>query len=96
MRNDGSFTFYEIQHQQKSDGKWEFSSLDYFGHPEGFSASHECWQKTGVTATFDPLVAEDGLDWISKRNPKEKFRLVMRHVTQTTVVFKQAGSGGRA
>lgn len=81
LRKDGVYLFYMIQHSQ--DGiDWTYSSLDYFGHPKGFTASDKCWQQTGMHGTFDRQEAIDGCCWISERHPKVKFRVVVVAMSQ--------------
>ncbi len=84
LRCDGSFLIYKIQHDYHEDGEWTYSNFDTFGTPPGFSASSECWQKTGIHGTFDKIVARDGLFWIRHKNPGTKFRLVSVVISQIT------------
>lgn len=87
MWNDGKFKIYEIEHQQK-DGKWVKSNLDYFGYPSDFNASGECWQRTGVSGTFNLPMVRNGLNWIQKKNPNHRFRLVLVTITQKTEIVE--------
>jgi len=92
MWEDGTYVIYRIQHYVEKMKKWDFSNLDHFGYPDGFSASGECWQKTGVHGCFLPNRAKEGLKWIQKVNrigldKHRKFRLVCVITSQTTVIM---------
>jgi len=85
IRNDGSYRIYLIQARHPKtyrNGEWFEVSFDYFGSPKGFTASDECWQKTGVYGTFDEKVAQAGLKWIKEKHPHTKFRLVRADIMQ--------------
>lgn len=88
LRNDGKYTIFVIQHEQPEKGKestWVYSNLDVFGYPEGFSASDDCWQKTGIHGTFDAEQAMEGLSELRKKNKdKHRFRLALVRITQIT------------
>ncbi len=90
IRNDGLYTIYRIQHQEKKPKKWVFSSLDSFGAPPGFDACGDCWQETGEHGVFTIKEARKGLNWIRKENKKERpeiqFRLVQVIISQKTIV----------
>lgn len=86
LRSDGEFTFYVIQHKQ-SDGRWVGSSFDFFGTPEGFSASGVCWQQTGNHGTFDRDEGVRGLQWISERHKGKHFRLAEVYIKQASEVI---------
>lgn len=96
MTSDGSFMFYMVQHQEK-DGEWVFSNLDHYGTPPQCREDlHKCWYETGESgATFEVKTAKILLKWIRKKHPAEKFRLVVRHAMQATIVWPEAGSGGK-
>lgn len=76
MRSDGTAVVYQIEHQQK-DGSWVKSNLDHFGYPEGFDASDDCWQKTGIHGVFKPAEAKCGLKRIRAKNVDHLFRIVL-------------------
>lgn len=80
--NDGKYDIYLIQHQFGE--KWVNSSLEYFGHPLGFTSSDECWQETGIHGTFNKSKAKRALKWISRQYPDMKFRIVCRRIMQIT------------
>ncbi len=93
MWEDGTYVIYRIQHYVEGTKEWDFSNLDHFGCPDGFSASDECWQKTGVKGCFDFSKAREGLEWIQKVNKfrigldkDRKFRLVCVTTSQETLV----------
>ena len=72
LRYDGSYTIYLIQGRKLGSKDWFNISLDYFGHPLGFSASDKCWQKTGVMGCFDRKQAFAASAWLQKRRGWEK------------------------
>lgn len=96
MRNDGLWTFFQIQHLQ-TDGAWMQSSFDYFGTPpfnDGdvdrhlkFSASGDCWQQTGQHGTYDQEYAEMCLRAMQKKHTETTFRLVLQVVSQKTLAL---------
>jgi hypothetical protein len=86
LRSDGEFVVYVIKHRK--DGQdWMLSSLDNFefagavwqdsggwNYPRReFSASADCWQKTGITGTFNRDAALAALTAISEANPDYEF-----------------------
>jgi hypothetical protein len=83
---DGKVSVYCLQTRAKGykNGDWFYASLDHFGHPEGFNASGECWQKTSIFGVFDLDLAMKGLKQICEKNPGEEFRLVNLRVMQHT------------
>jgi hypothetical protein len=87
LRKDGCYVIYIIETRSKSykDGKWFTANLDYFGHPEDFSAPNACWQETGIEGTFDVKKGLKGLKWMKKRHPGKEFRLTAVHITQMKV-----------
>lgn len=102
LRNDGSYHFYKIQHQQK-DGEWVYS---IYGTPEidkesglgdKFTASGYCWQQTGEHGVYDIKKAKIGLRVANKDmlrdvknhgHKKLKLRIVLVSVIQTTIPIK--------
>jgi hypothetical protein len=86
IRSDGVFGTYMVQHRQ-DDGKWVASNFDFFGSPPGFTASCDCWQVTGIRGTYYKVVARKGLDWIRRKHPGRKFRLVYVVVSRLTTVI---------
>ena len=94
IRNDGTYTIYQIQHQQ-SDKKWVFTNLDTLEKPfsredifsepwRSFTACGECWQETGEHGCYDLKTSILFLLNIIERSPKKKFRLVKVSITQKT------------
>lgn len=89
LRNDGLYTIFCIQHYVPEYGKpgaWVGSNLDHFHYPEGFNASGECWQQTGVTGTFDQVEAIAGWKWLREKWPETQFRVVCVTASQHTRV----------
>ena len=89
LNKDGNYQIYTIQHlpklEKETEENWVFSNFDSFGFPDGFDACGECWQKTGIYGTFEIFTAKKGFDWIMKRNPDTKFRVVKIFIQQMTV-----------
>jgi len=94
LRNDGTYTIYEIQHQQ-NDKKWVFTNLDTLEKPRSheetfsepwrsFTACGECWQETGEFGCYDMKTAILFLLNVIEHCPKRKFRLVKINITQKT------------
>jgi len=87
IRADGAYKIFVLEFKFLPKDAWHTASLDHFGSPPGFSASDDCWQKTGVYGTFDQREARRGLAWMRRKNPRSstRFRLVCVHITQTKV-----------
>lgn len=85
LRKDGDVTVYVLQTKHKGKEEWFNASLDHFGTPEGFSASHDCWQQTGINGTFDKFVGMQGLTWMANRHVGQPWRLAKIRITQETV-----------
>ena len=84
LRKDGAILIYKIQHLARN-GSWTDSSLDHFGHPEGFNASGDCWQKTGHHGALTEEIAKAGLRWLRDRHPERKFRVVRVFLEQSSI-----------
>jgi len=67
------------------------SSFDYFGmpgdwrHEDSFSANGDCWQTTGVHATFKEDVAKSAVAELSSKHKLTKFRYRKCIVSQSIV-----------
>jgi hypothetical protein len=95
LRNDGDYTIYVLKHRNDK-GEWVLSSLDNFGFAgavwtdskgwnsprRDFSASGDCWQRTGIMGCFDRSVGLMGLSAISEDNPTYEFGLFELTVCQ--------------
>jgi hypothetical protein len=101
IRNDGKFSIYRIQEQLKN-GDWIYSDLCHptlseYPPSEGFTASGDCWQQTGIHGVFQINVAKAGLkqaycdlvDRLNRGSIKEssRFRLVLVEISQKTTVL---------
>lgn len=100
LRNDGKYTIYTIQHQDKK-GEWHSSNIDSFEPKEGrwssdgskelppwrhFGANGECWQQTGVHGTFEVDDARQLLCLLRKHNKNQQFRVVAVDIWQDSRV----------
>ena len=93
LRTDGEYTVYVIEvllAVQPGNPKWALANFDVLGTPQGFSSSDECWRWTGEHGTFSRSQAIAGLQWIARRNPGERFRLVRVMIEQNTEVEAEA------
>jgi hypothetical protein len=85
MRNDGEVTVYVLQFRNqgtKSDQRWRGANLDHFGHPPGFKASSDCWQRTGLDGTFDEEQGFEGLKLMSREHVEYDWRLMRLEISQ--------------
>ena len=84
IRTEGKFYIYRIEHQWKGKGNWADSiENEYY-----FTASHECWQKTGIHGTFNINEAKKAFgDIVSKLDKDRKFRLVCVTIEQSKDVL---------
>lgn len=81
MDSDGEYVIFTLQYWDEKDGVWADAGLGSFGHPEGFNASGECWQRTGVHGTFDEGQALDGAVKLQRRHGIP-FRVQVLEVSQ--------------
>jgi len=101
MRCDGEFTIYvlEARYTTGKDKKWFRASLDSFGTPPGFSASGECWQKTGIHGTFDEAQGVDAAMVMAREHVEFDWRLMRLEVSQhhhDVVTFSAKKPGAQA
>ncbi len=84
LRTEGEFSIYMIEHQWQNNGKW-VTSIENENY---FSASHICWQHTGIHGAFDIEEAKTALKNIkSKVDKNRKFRLVCVTIEQSKEVI---------
>ena len=81
LQSDGEYVIFTLQYWYEKDGTWNDAGLDAFGHPEGFNASGECWQRTGVHGTFDEEEALRGASRLQQRHGIP-FRVQVLEVSQ--------------
>lgn len=81
LRCDGEYRIFTLQYWSEDEHKWADAGLDHFGHPEGFTASGECWQRTGVHGTFDEEEAIAGAAQLQKRHGIP-FRVAILEISQ--------------
>jgi hypothetical protein len=91
IRRDGCYQIFLIETRSKNykNEEWFTASLDHFGSPPGFTASDDCWQRTGVYGTFVEKTAREGLKWIRRRHSDTEFRLVCVHISQMKVKVQE-------
>jgi len=56
-------------------------------HPyttNGFSASGDCWQQTGIHGTFELQVGMEALQYMAKKFPERRWRLVKYECSRKT------------
>lgn len=84
LRIDGDFTIYVLgcRITDKKSNKWFSPSFDSFGTPPGFTASDECWQKTGVHGTFNEAQAFAALQLFAKAYPEDDWRMEEVKISQ--------------
>lgn len=84
LRTEGKFTIYKIEHQWQNKGNWA-SSIE---NEHYFTASGDCWQRTGVHGTFDLEEAKKAFgEVVSKLDKNRKFRLVGVTIEQSKEVL---------
>jgi len=81
LRVDGEYRIFTLQYWNEKEHAWADAGLDHFGHPEGFTASGECWQRTGVNGTFDEDEALAGAAQLQKRHGVP-FRVAVLEISQ--------------
>ena len=100
IRNDGSFTFYQIQHKWDAKSNWVLSSYNELAEVEdpedNFSASGKCYQDTGQHGVLKVWNANTGLldakrkmalDYANDEIPNPiKLRIVKVTIKQETVL----------
>jgi hypothetical protein len=85
MRCDADLIIFVLQGRStEAKGKrdWFSPSYDHFGHPPGFNASGECWQKTGIHGTFDEDEGLAALRVFNREHVEYDWRLIRMHVVQ--------------
>ena len=85
MRCDGDIVIFVLQGRSTEKGKkkeWFGPSFDYFGHPPGFQASDDCWQRTGIFGTFDEDEGLTALKLFNREHVEYDWRLMRLHVVQ--------------
>jgi hypothetical protein len=85
VRKDGLYSIYRIQ-RIGADKQWHYPNLDVFGYPDGFNASGDCWQITGIHGVFEKKKAIKGLKKLQSENKKDKFRMVLVIISQKTII----------
>jgi hypothetical protein len=96
IRNDGDYTIYILQHRPLRSDKDEWHDSgdgasfckgvgDFKESPrQDFNACGMCWQKTGVSGTYDYDIAHAFLLMVAKNNPGRTFRIAKLQIFQET------------
>lgn len=79
MRTDGDFVIYVLYTRETTS--WFQPSYDHYGTPKGFSASDDCWQRTGVFGTFDKQTGIDAVSEMLGKHPGQDWKLCERKIS---------------
>ena len=79
LRKDGFVKVYAIQHKWPGKDKWELSIANEWK----FSAAKDCWQQTGLHATYDKEEAKEALVDVEANDVHDReFRVVEINIFQ--------------